>query len=207
MKRILIVASIVLAFAITAGAQDVATGITTCGIKAGLNLAKHTGSDTDDNHSGLTSFAVGGFVTYVLMAHIALQPELFYTVKGWKWDDGFWSETGKFTYLEIPVLVKYMVPMEGNVRPNLYAGPSAAFLLSAKVDWETELDSGSNDVKDDSKSTEFNLVVGGGVDVPIGNKTATFDIRYTMGMSKIDGADDPANVKNAVISILAGFGF
>jgi len=203
MKRIVIVVVLMLVFAITAVAQDVVTGITAKGIKGGINMAKHTGSDTDENHKGSTDFAVGIFATYTLMAHIALQPELFYTVKGWKWDGAMYSETGKSAYLEIPVLAKYMIAMQGNIRPNIYAGPALAFLLSAKYDWETEIASGSEDIKDDSKSTEFSLVFGGGTDIAIGNGIATVDVRYTLGLTKIDDS----NAKNSVISILAGYGF
>ncbi|MBU0984429.1 MAG: PorT family protein [candidate division Zixibacteria bacterium] len=207
MKTFAILLVALLALALTAVAQDQVTGITAKGFKAGLNLANHHGSDKDDNHSTRTGFAFGAFMTYAFSPQFAVQPEVLYTQKGYEWDDGVWTETGKFDYIEIPVLVKFNIPMDGHLEPTFYAGPAVGILMNAKVDWETEGESGTEDVKDSTKSIDFGVAFGGGFNMAMGAQTLTFDVRYILGLAKIDDRTDPADVKNAVFEFMLGFGF
>ena len=212
-KRILVVA-VLLVFALSAVALA-GGGITGKGVKAGVNFATHRGSDTDDYHENRTAFAGGAFLTYGLTPMLAVQPEFLYTQKGYKWEHGGWKWTGRYNYIEIPILFKVMVPMEGSVRPSFFAGLTPAFLLSAEEDWEYTNgiyrlndyeESGTVDVKDDTKSFDMGIVFGGAVGIPIGNGVLIFDARYNMGMMKIYDVDEDYDIKNSVISIMAGYG-
>ncbi|MFC1800042.1 porin family protein [Candidatus Eisenbacteria bacterium] len=215
MRSRIVVLVMLLVFAVAVGVQAEGAGIVAKGIKAGINIAGHRGSDTDDHHKSRTGFIGGGFLTYMFTPALGLQPELLYSQKGFKWEDGDWKETGKFTYLEIPVLVKYMIPMDGAVMPNLYAGVAPAFLMSAKVDWEDNYsgmgvilgDSGTDDYKDDSSSFDIGLVFGGGVNFSAGEGLLMFDVRYTMGMIDVPDVEEDYDIKNKAITIMAGYGF
>jgi len=197
-----------------------AQGLTGYGLKAGLNLANLGGDDaeyTDVDKKMRMGFTVGGFVTYSINEMFAIQPEVLYTQKGAKYedpDDDF-KETDKYEYLEIPVLAKFTIPTEGNISPNLFVGPALGILMSAKWDWEWGDESGSEDMKDDSKSTDFGLVFGAGVDIGMPHSAITIDGRYTLGLTTIcEPYTDPeteeeheCDVKNGVISFMVGYSF
>jgi hypothetical protein len=216
MRNRIILLAVLLVFAMVAGALAEGSGITQKGIKAGVNIAGHRGSDTDDHHKSKTGFVGGGYLTYGFSPAIALQLELLYSQKGYKWEDGGWKETGKFDYLEIPVIFRYNIVLQGSTTPNLYAGLVPAFLLSAKEEWEYSntggftllaSESGSEDVKDKTNSFDFGFAFGGGVDIAVGNGILLFDARYTLGLTKIDSREDPNDIKNQAISLMVGYGF
>lgn len=217
----IIVLTLLLVFAVAACAQAEGAGIAAKGIKAGINMATHRGSDTD-NHKYRTAFVGGGFLTYAFAPSMALQGEVLYSQKGYKIDEADYKETGRFSYIEIPVIFKYMIQMQSAVTPNLYAGIAPAFLLSAEEEWEYTGsigailgDSNTDDVKDYSNSFDFGLVFGGGLDFAVGNGVIAFDVRYDLGLMKVydfsnlegyDGNEHP-DIKNQAFTIMAGYGF
>jgi hypothetical protein len=195
MKRILVVLVVLMMFAVSASAQSSKA----LGIKGGVNLFKPYGDDVV-SIDYYTSFAVGVFYYHAFSEIFVLQPELYYSVKGGK-------ETGdsvlKLSYIDIPVLLKFNLPLEGKSwAPNLYAGPYLAFLMGADVD--------GHDVKDYFSSTDFGLVVGAGADFHLseGKHLLELDFRYSMGFTKIYDADQQdIEAFNNGFQFLLGFGF
>ena len=196
MRRILLVL-----IALLIPALLLAQGITGKGPKLGLNMANMYGDDVEDNKM-YTRFAFGGFLTYSLNDKMAIQPEIYYSMKGYKIESSGYGVTVTIEvtldYLEIPVLFKYNFPGE-TIKPNLYVGPALGILLGAKVEEE--------DIKDDTKSTDFGLVIGGGITYPIGNGAITGDIRYNLGLTSVDDTGADEDIKNNVIQILVGYSF
>jgi hypothetical protein len=203
MKKIVIISLVTLmAFSTTVFAQDVVTGLTGKGIKVGLNLANVSGDDAPDDISMRLGLAAGGFITYAFSDMFAIQPELLYSMKGYKFDvPGGESETAKIDYLEIPILFKVLLVGGGNFKPNFYAGPAVGFLLSAKA--------GDFDMKDNMKSTDFGLIGGAGADLLMGTGPGkiTFDVRYNVGLTSTDDSGADAKISNSTISFLVGYGF
>lgn len=201
MKRIALVLAVLFIIATTAQPAEL-------GFTGGLNMANQTGDWTENKT--LLTFGGGAFGSVPLAPQISVQAEVLYMMKGTKWDyeeDGISiEEKFKLTYLEIPVLFKYEVPMEGSISPLFFAGPALGILLSAKVDVAgIELD-----VKDFTKGTDFGVVFGGGAAVKAGEKAKVmFAARYTLGLSNLnDDPDDPDfSFKNGVISVFGGFAF
>lgn len=207
MKKGLLTTLLILVFAVGAMAQDGGTGITGKGIKVGLNLANISGDDVPDEAKVSMGFAFGGFFTYSLSPSLAIQPELLYSMKGSKAEMGIVTEKFKFNYLEIPVLLKFSIPTEGNMTPFLFGGPAISLLMSAKY----EVGDGTNnieiDIKDDLKSMDFGLAFGAGVGVAMDEGILTIEGRYTLGMTVIDDTPNPEDVKNTNISFLLGYTF
>ena len=231
MKRVIIITlAIVLVFAMSSFAFE--RGVTGYGMKAGLNLANFTGDDADagegEDKKARMGFAAGGFVTYGITEMFAVQPELLYTMKGakYEWDGG--SETVKFDYLEIPVLAKVSIPTEGNIGPHFFIGPSLGILLGAKNKVEIDGEdpeglAGDHDVKDETKSTEFGLVFGAGVDIGMPHSAITIDGRFGLGLTgtcedytyetydeetmEMVTVTEKLDVKNTVISFKVGYSF
>jgi hypothetical protein len=177
------------------------------GIKAGMNIANFHGDDVEDSQSKI-GFCGGGFVSFSL-GIVAIQPELLYSQKGAKWEEEFldetWRLTYKFNYLEIPVLVKMIIPVQGKVMPNLFLGPYFGFTIT---DPRGELEVDGTTMEDDLegvKDTDVGVVFGGGLDFVLGQGKIVFDVRYDLGLTSLD--EEGADVKNNVISFLLGYSF
>jgi hypothetical protein len=118
----------------------------------------------------------------------------------------------KGDYIEIPVLLKINIPIEGSkVHPHVYAGPAVAFKASCKI--EASIAGGTSasvDCEDAGlliKSTDFGVAFGGGVSVDVGGAEVGVDVRYTLGLTSVDDEPDPYSIKNKVISIMGTVGF
>lgn len=210
-KLVLLTFAFVMIFALAAVAQNATPvkGITAKGFKVGVTMANLTGDF--DEVFGVESkmkigFAGGGFLTYNFSPTFAIQPEVLYCMKGAKADTDE-GEKIKLDYIVVPILIKYMIPTEGKIAPNLFAGPEVGFLMSAKAEDE--------DIKDDLKSIDFGIAFGAGVDFAMESGKIMLDARYTLGMMSLpdfddgegEGDEDEPSVKNATIMVTLGYGF
>ncbi len=182
------------------------------GFKIGVNKADWHGEDIKETEQRLGEdveskwgLCAGGFVRFNISKTFAIQPEVLYTEKGAKLEQIFPVGTERWefnlSYLEVPVLVKFMIPTPGGVKPNLYAGPALAIKLSYKF----KAEGGGVTVEEDiegMKDTDFGIIVGAGVDIG----KLMVDVRYVLGLTTtFDDAED--DVKNGVISLMIGFSF
>lgn len=180
------------------------------GVKAGLNLANLSGDDVE-NTDTRTGFAGGVFFMYQFNEMFAVQPEVYYSMKGAKQSDSFegvsYDAEFKFDYVEIPLLLKFLIPMKGsNIKPAIFAGPSLAFNSSAKLKVEAGGTTTEEDVEN-IKSTDLGLVFGAGIGFPVGKGELGVDVRYILGLSSIDDSAEEADVKNGVINFNLYYGF
>jgi len=80
------------------------------------------------------------------------------------------------------------------------AGPAAGFKLSSSLKLESE-----PDTRYDFRSTDLGIVIGMGLATV---SRVLFELRCTWGLSKIvEALGTPRNVKNGVISFIAGYRF
>jgi opacity protein-like surface antigen len=212
----------VLAF-MTADAS--AAGSAYLGVKGGLNIATLSIDESvelldsvfiePDSRNGI---AAGAFVGFQIAPNFIIQTEFLYSQKGAKYDTTLTLEgiTGdveimlKFDYIEIPVLLKYAIPLQGNVRPTLFCGPALAIKSASKLKITASAmgQSASETIDiEEVKSTDFGLVFGGGIDIAAGRGKIVLDGRYTLGLSTVD--DSPLNddIKNRAFSVTAGYAF
>ncbi len=224
-KAFVTVIALVLMFAVAAFAQETTTttttetGLTHYGIKVGASLANLTGSDAkspfaDTLGTGISvskkmliGFAAGLFADYQIAPQFAVAVEPMYVMKGAKYEAtlGTVKETAKLklSYIEIPVLAKFMPTMTGNIKPSIFAGPFVGLRMSAKVS-----DGASVDVKDNVKSTDFGIAFGAGVAYGMTKGAITLDARYDLGLSKIGKAPSGGtapNIKTSAILVMLGY--
>lgn len=226
MKQVLIsiMALLIIAFSIS---HTSAQGITAIGLKGGLNLANISGEDADDTNFRI-GFAIGGFVTYSLNEQLALQPEIYFTSKGFKTEEeesnsysgyrySISSESSvSLNYLEIPVLGVFSV----NQNIRLLAGPYLDIYLNGMVKekyrtvteyynsyenrWiieEDESDSNSEDIESDDMNTPgLGLIFG----AEFISGQISIGARYSIGLSNIPD-DSDFDLKHQVIQFLGGF--
>ncbi|MCB9070111.1 MAG: PorT family protein [Calditrichae bacterium] len=93
------------------------------GVKAGLNIATIGGDDISDVDSR-TGFAAGLFGEIGIDKMFAIQPEVYYSMQGAKSKEDINGTTVdvtmKLDYIQIPVLFKFIIPVEGStVKPNI----------------------------------------------------------------------------------------
>ncbi len=183
------------------------------GFKIGMNNADFFGEEAKELEQDLGTelkskwgVCAGGFIQLNLGNVLAIQPEFQYTMKGARMEEELAGETFKvaynLSYLEVPVLVKFMIPTSGGVKPNLFVGPAIAIKLSAKLKMEYLGETEKEDVSDDMEDTEFGLIFGGGLDFG----KLMFDVWYGLGLttlSKYEGEE----IKNGVISFKVGYSF
>lgn len=217
MKKVLITTIALFTMVLFVGSSVSAQGMPMSkGFKVGLSMAKVTGDDASMEADGMTldpdyrmGFAFGGFLGFNVSPMFTVQPEIMYVMKGAKYEYEGDKLTWKFDYLEIPVALKYNFATNGNVKPNLYAGPVLSILMSAKEKFEAEGMDGEEDIKDYLKSTDFGIFFGGGVTLQQGSTNIIFDVRYTLGMSDVPDTDEgeDVSIKNSTLNFLVGVGF
>ena len=207
MKRLVVTMFAIVLMVTLCSSSVFAGGLTGKGVKGGLNFANFHGEDTEGmNLNSKMGFCAGGFITYSINDVFAIQPEVLFTMKGTKWDTGYGATiTYSLNYVEIPVLFRLSMPNQRSVRPSLFVGPYLAIKLSSKATLESGGVSVDLDWGEDVKTTDFGVVVGGGVDFALGSRPVTVDARYTLGLTSFYEAPD--DLKNGVLSVLVGFLF
>jgi hypothetical protein len=210
----------VLAFALGPAQLD-AQGIT-IGLKAGVNVADlaieeaGTSVSTDTR----TVVALGPFVEFGLGGVLAVQPELLYSQKGASFSEPGIDLTFKLNYIEVPVLLKARLSPPGSpVRPSIYAGPVVGFEskcevegsaegVSANIDCSEFVELSEGEVDLQTKSVDFGLALGAGLDIPAGPVVIVGDVRYTLGLTDVNDVTGASalDIKNRAWSVFAGVG-
>lgn len=107
------------------------------------------------------------------------------------------------TYLEVPALLKLRL-LQKATAPYLLAGPSFAYLLSAKQGKPNQ----KRDIKDVRKDYDFGLTGGGGVFLTSDPVEIFLEVRYNYGLMNIDEeATDGSELRNNGFRILLGLLF
>jgi len=186
--------------------------VITGGLKIGMNSANLHGEaikklkeEVGQELQSKWGLCAGGFIRFNIGKIFAIQPEFLYTMKGAKFEETILDETMKYTmnlsYLEVPVLVKFMIPTPGGVKPNLYAGPALAIKLSSKTKLKYAGQTEEEDIEN-MKDTDFGLIIGAGVDFG----KLMVDLRYVLGLTAIE-EEAVFETKNGVISLIVGYSF
>ena len=208
MKRkvllLIVIVCMILAFGSGTAYADVEKGV-----KAGVNLSTFSISrDIVTEIQAVPHFRIGAFVSFDVLKSIAIQPELYYSIKGPKLIETIYGpKPGKWklSYIDIPVLAKIKFNIKGNLKPGLLIGPYAAFNTGAK--WIVEgLE--DEDIKESIKNIDYGIVLGGSVDIKIYDWKLILDVRYNIGLSNIgDKGSEDYNAKNRSFSFMVGVAF
>jgi len=181
--------------AIDLSAQD-----TRFGLKGGATFYKGTVEAslgfiniemTSDTHLG---FAGGIFAEFPINDLISIQPEILYMQKNSKESDDFFDigfddfddfdderATTNLSYIDVPLLLRLNIPIDGNISPYVAAGPFVGYLLDAKA----KVDGDTEDLKEFMKDINYGLIFAAGLN--FGKVGVEF--RYDLGMANIFDED------------------
>lgn len=174
------------------------------GIRAGLNLASQSAkADGEKDVSGIKPGLVAGvFVAIPAGKSFAIQPELLFSQLGSTDNDEEFDYkfSTTFNYLALPVLFKYVFK-----NGSLYAGPQAAFLLSAKAKVEFDGESEEGDIDDAFTDVDLSGVIGADFNL---SKTLLLGARYQHGFSNLlKDPDEDSWYRNNDIQISLAYTF
>ena len=146
----------------------------------------------------------------------AFQPEVLYSQRGAKSREDDPATKLDLNYVQIPLLLMARLgSRESPIYPILYAGPQVAFETRCQVTGESEgvsLSVGCDDPLLDGEletnQTEYGVVFGGGFEVLYSRLTVQLDVRYQLGLTNLNDAEDASDVsvKSRLWSFMLGFG-
>jgi hypothetical protein len=170
------------------------------GLKGGLNLTTLDVKDPELSYESRTGYHAGIFLRSK-MDKIAIQPELLlFTQQGDLESSFFGSARESFTYLSVPVILKFY-PVAGL---NIQLGPQFGFLIDGEREYDSFLGSGTEDITDHYKKSDVSVSVGGGYDFGFG---LGLDVRYNIGVKDINDAADGQEARSRIFLLSLGWNF
>ncbi len=169
-----------------------------------LNVAS-TGIDPEPRFRTYKSslrFGIGAVIDYPLTEKIDLHAQIMGQGKGNRIQDEDFDDDllWKATYLEIPLLLRYSIQMDGAAQPYVMAGPSIGFLTKAVFTMKGEPDQDD----EDAKGFDFGLGLGAGAKIPQGTHTFFAEVRYVAGLVNVVDSGSDFKVKNRGLLFLFG---
>ena len=158
------------------------------GLKAGLNLSniEVKSSSPSPSFEFRTNFNAGLLVEINVNSKLSIQPELYYSGQGANFNQSVvvngtnynTSNTLKFGYINLPIMLKYSIAP----KVNLEFGPQVGFLVNADLKVNVNGQSVTNDIKSTLQKQDFGLNFG------LGFKATTdleLNARYGLGLTNI----------------------
>lgn len=183
MKKTLLMFVFAVSTAFVAQAQTASFGV-----RGGANISNLSGDLRDqDRFSNKIGFHAGVMANFgIVEDFFSIQPELLYSVKGFKNEDSefsllgqTWRREGKvnYNYLDLPVLARI------KAGPLYFeAGPQASYLLSVNNETRTYRNgtqqSSTRDQKSKEGLSEFEMGYAAGIGFTSANNAISFGVRY-----------------------------
>lgn len=184
---------------------------TTFGIRGGITRANFYGAGyARDPRMGTTmGMSVDMALKFALPYNLitGLETGVSYTEKGFENPniEAFFDQNIEIDYIEIPILARIGYGDLGIFTPYIAAGSYIGFMASAERVGE---DGSRSDLDDQVRHVEFGWMGGAGVDIQIGDVIASFQIRQSLGQSRL--FTDPqldSGEKNRQLSLVFGLRF
>ncbi len=195
---------LVAAISFSISTSSYAQNTTSLGIRGGVNIANFRGEDVED-YDSRTGFNIGAVLNYSVAESVGLSLEADYASMGATLDVSGTDNTTRLDYLRTTLLFNYfMGTNEMTIRPKLFVGPYAGFLLNsqAKVG-----DGDYVEISDGINGTDFGVAFGAGLHLKVAEKIwLTPDVRYNLGLTNIYDNDNFTG-RNGVLSVNLGLTF
>ena len=183
------------------------------GLVLGLNRADFEGEDTQGSKPR-TGVLLGATLFIPITPAVAFQPELLFSQKGSRIEDPSGDGTINTNYIEMPLLFRADVPVQGAVRPFAFLGPAVGVRLSCDLGFSSGGQSetftcdefadliGDPDIK--FNRIDYGILFGGGIGFSLGGQAVSVGARYNYGMGQIANDGDS---KHRVLSLVGTIEF
>jgi hypothetical protein len=191
----------------------------TLGLKGGLNISTlriEDSANPDLESEYRTGLVLGAFLECGGESWFALQGEVNYSQNGATVRAGNSVTELDLDYLRVPVLVMARLGPRGRtVYPLVYAGPQLAFEVGCRtksqqdgVSRNSGCDGGEIGDGIQTRTVEFGLVFGGGVEYLLGGWKVELDGRYNLGLTNMNGGTNAnsVSVENRGWTLAVGLG-
>jgi hypothetical protein len=216
MKKVsgILLAALLLAFVATPGLAQVGLSV---GPRIGIGFA-NVGGDLEDTDSNF-GLSFGGTFGLQLHDYFRLGIDGQWVQKGFSEEevvdiDGLEQVDASFNvnYIEFMVPATLTIPIpESPITPRLYVGPALGIEVSCGLAAEAmgvEFDFDCDEAGIETKSIDFSIFFGGGIDFAVGIGAITVDFLYDLGLTDLnDVTGDPTSIKNRNLQILTGYRF
>jgi len=179
------------------------------GIRAGINAS--TFSSETGNNEPYFGLVVGVFGRWDISPVLQMQPELLFAQKGANYDAdfGFGQAKGSMalSYIEVPVLVRWVAFPDSRFRPALLGGGAFSLLISSTHDYSTTGRNPSEQTGADLNNIrrfDLGLVLGFELELEAFGRTFIAEARYEEGLVDVDESDEGDSVRNRTFSITLG---
>jgi hypothetical protein len=175
-----------------------------CGVSEvyGAEFGVKIGTQRLESNSESFRPKVGLSYSFQLGKNFNFQPEIYLSYNTYDYAGVVFagSSTGRkelryydnIRYMEIPVLLKYRVPLKGDLRPVFIGGGYAAFRLSEQVPADEASKMAANwwegyeaPLTREYAGVEGGIVLGIGIEHGSGNTKLSFDVRFNIGLSTL----------------------
>ena len=190
------------------------------GVRGGANISNLSGDLRDESRfENKVGFHAGIMANFGIVDNFfSIQPELLYSVKGFKNEDSefnllgqTWRREGKvnYNYLDLPVLARI------KAGPIYFeAGPQASYLLSVNNETRTyrngNLQTSTRDEKSKEGLSEFEVGYAAGIGFTSANNAISFGVRYNGAFRDFVKEDvnfdgDLTNARHSTFMVTVGF--
>jgi hypothetical protein len=153
--------------------------------------------DTD----GRTRFGAGVAAPIALGPSVSFDPELFYTEVHFVSRDFDPEASISTRALQLALPVRYHWSAGGSVSPHLAAGPQLALIGETRQ----AFDGTGQDISDDVRDLDVQLVAGAGLGIRAGGGRATLEARYVLGLRNLDETENVIKMRG--LQLLVGYRF
>ena len=192
------------------------------GVKFGLVRAHR---DVSRGIPGITwgpiyEFSAGLYFSLdIIGGQWGLQPEVNFSTKGFDARETDQSEEVsskyKISYIEVPVLAYWKIPLKGRLRPAVFFGPYVGFALKVMEVQTAFGETAKRELGHNLKGPDFGLVFGGNVRYGLGSVVLMLEVRYNLGLSNISKDilavayefQESDKIKNRTLAVALGVGF
>lgn len=201
MKKLNVLALLAaLAIAAPASAQAV------LGFHGGANFTRFGGSNLDRD----TGLNVGASILWPLSESFGLQIEASYSEKGTSGRNGPLRAKISLDYIDIPVLLRYALPLSGPVGVHLYGGTAISFEVDCSISASlgeimVSSDCETNDLDFTTQTIDFGMMTGAGIDYTLSSGiNLVVDALWNFGVNNV--AEDFLRARNRTFTVRTGVG-
>ncbi|AHM59434.1 hypothetical protein D770_05855 [Flammeovirgaceae bacterium 311] len=177
------------------------------GPEFGLSLSRLQGDMPEDQEFN-TGLMGGGHITYSTRNTFGVTFKALYHRRGSQQETNGVVNEQALDYLEFPFLARFFLTPGGKFRPNVFAGPSAGFLLGVKNrTGGGDYSNVSAQLRDNYRNFDLGLTAGIGLNYLVAWETRLLlDARYLYGLSDINKMPE-VSMYNRGFALTLGFQF